>query len=123
MTCSRQTRGHGFLPCVVSSRCVVVSGGALLGDAKPPGLNICGCIDRLDTYVIEFHKEHITFSRMCLHYVRIITVCLRVSLVELPFQIVMGRIPALECMLSGAHGLCQSCPISLGSERFHPLRP
>jgi hypothetical protein len=34
-----------------------------------------------------------------------------VSLIELPIQTVMGWIPALEYMLSGAHGLLQSCLI------------
>jgi hypothetical protein len=35
-TCSHQTRGHGFLPCVVLSRRIAMGGGAFLGDAKPP---------------------------------------------------------------------------------------
>jgi hypothetical protein len=36
-----QMRGHGFLPGTVLSRHVAVGGGALLGDAKPPGLDNC----------------------------------------------------------------------------------
>jgi hypothetical protein len=48
---------------------------------------------------------------------------MRVSLVELPFQIVMGWIPALKCMLSGARGLLQSRPISSDNECYHPSRP
>jgi hypothetical protein len=37
-------------------------------------------------------------------------VCMRVSLVKLPFQMVMGWISGLECMLSGARGLLQPHP-------------
>jgi hypothetical protein len=54
-TCSHQMRGHGLLPGTVSSDHVVVGGGTLLGDAKPSGLDICGCIDRLHTCVREFY--------------------------------------------------------------------
>jgi hypothetical protein len=43
-----------------------------------------------------------------------IMVCMRVSLVEASFQTVMGWVPALEYMLSGARGLLQPCPISSG---------
>jgi hypothetical protein len=39
-----------------------------------------------------------------------------VSLVELSFQTVMGWIPALKCMLSGARGFIQRRPIMSGSE-------
>jgi hypothetical protein len=31
-----------------------VGGGALRGVAKPPGLDVCGGVDRLGTYGIEF---------------------------------------------------------------------
>jgi hypothetical protein len=115
-------RGRGFLPGVVLSHCVAVGGGALLGDAKPLGLDICGAIACLVTCVIEFYMERIAFTRICLPYVGIIMACMRVSLVELPFQTVMGHISALKCMLSGACGLLQPCPISSGSECYHPLR-
>jgi hypothetical protein len=84
------------------------------------GLDICGCIDRLDTCGKKFYTERIAFTRICLPYDGIITVCMHVSLVELPFQIVMGQILALECMLSGARGLLQPCPISSGSDCFRP---
>jgi hypothetical protein len=47
---------------------------------------------------------------------------MRVSLVELPFQIVMEWVPALECMLSGARGFLQPRPILSGSECYHPPR-
>jgi hypothetical protein len=122
-TYNHQTRGQGFLPGVILSRRVTVHGGALLGDAKAPDLDICGCIDHLDTCVIEFYMEHIAFTRICLPYVGIIMVCMHVSLVELPFQTVMGWIPALECMLSDVRGHLVPCPISSGSERFCPPRP
>jgi hypothetical protein len=90
MTCSHQTRGHGFLPGAALSRHVAVGGGALLGDTQPLGLDICGGVDYLGTYVIEFYIERIAFTRVCLPYAGIIMVCMRVSLVELPFQTVMG---------------------------------
>jgi hypothetical protein len=104
------------------SRRIVVGGGTLQGDVKPLGLDIRGGIDRLGTCIIEFYTEHIAFTRICLPYVGIIVVCMRVSLVELPFQTVMGRIPALECMLSGARGLLRSHPISSASECYRPLK-
>jgi hypothetical protein len=106
MTYSYQAMGQGFLPGAILSCHVVVGGGALPGDAKSPGLDICGGIDLLSTCVIEFYTECIAFTRICLPYVGIITVCMRVSLVELPFQIVMRWIPALEYILSGAMGSC-----------------
>jgi hypothetical protein len=67
------------------SRRAAAGGEALLGDAKPLGLNICEGVDRLGTYVIEFYMEHIAFTRICLPYVGIIMVCMHVSLVKLPF--------------------------------------
>jgi hypothetical protein len=72
--------------------------------------------------VSEFYTKHIAFTRICLPYVGIITVCMCVSVVELPFQTVMEWIPALECMLLGACGLMQSCPILLCSECYRPSR-
>jgi hypothetical protein len=94
--CSHQTRGQGFLPGAILPHCVAVGSGALLGDAKPRGLDICGGVEHLGTCVIEFYTERITFTRICLPYVGIIIVCMRVSLVELLFQTEMGQIPALE---------------------------
>jgi hypothetical protein len=38
----RQMRGHGFLPSAVLSHREAMSGGALLGDMQPLGLDICG---------------------------------------------------------------------------------
>jgi hypothetical protein len=61
-----------------------VGGGALLGDAKAPGLDICGGADCLGTCVIEFYMECIAFTRICLTYVGIIMACMRVSLVDIP---------------------------------------
>jgi hypothetical protein len=40
MICIYQMRGHGFLSSTALSCCAVVGGGAFLGDAKPPGLDI-----------------------------------------------------------------------------------
>jgi hypothetical protein len=89
MTCSHQMRGQGLLSGTVLSSHVAMSGGALLGDVKLSGLDICGGIDRLGTCVIEFYTKSIAFTRICLPYVGIIMVCMHVSLVELPFQKVM----------------------------------
>jgi hypothetical protein len=119
---SCQTKGQCLLPDTILSRRAATGGGALLGDAKPPCLDICEGVDRLDTCVIEVYMKRIAFTRICLLYVRIIMVSMHVSLVELPFQIVMGWIIALECMLSGAHGLLQPYSISSGSECHHPPR-
>jgi hypothetical protein len=52
-----------------------------------------------------------------------IMVCMCVPLVEPSFQTVMGWVPALKYMLSGARGLLQPCPILSGNERCHPSRP
>jgi hypothetical protein len=59
------------------------------GMQNPLGLDICGGVDFLGTYVIEFYMEHISFTKIHLPYVGIIMVCMRVSLVEQPFQAVM----------------------------------
>jgi hypothetical protein len=48
--------------------------------------------------------EKLAFTRACLSYVRVTMEIMHVSLVELLCQTVMGWIPALEYMLSGAHG-------------------
>jgi hypothetical protein len=97
--------------------------GALLGDVKPPGLDICGGVDCLGTSVIEFCTEHIAFMRICFLYVGIIIMCMCVSLVLLPFKTVMGWIPTLECMLLGACGFLQLCRILSGSECYRPQGP
>jgi hypothetical protein len=41
-TCSRQTRGQGFLPGVILSRRAAMGGGTFLGDTHPSGLDIRG---------------------------------------------------------------------------------
>jgi hypothetical protein len=61
---SRQTRGRGILLGVVLSHRAIVGGGALLGDTKPPGFDICEVFDRLGTCVIEFYKERVAFTRI-----------------------------------------------------------
>jgi hypothetical protein len=83
-------------------------------------LDICEGVDRLGTYVIEFYMECIAFTRIYLPYVGIIMVCICVSLVEIPFQTVMRWIPVLQCILLGACGLLQPCPILSGSEYYPP---
>jgi hypothetical protein len=121
--CSHQTMGQDFLPGTVFFRLAAAGGGTLLGDTKPSRFDICEGVDCLGTCVIEFYTEHITFTRICSPYVGIIMVCIHASLVEIPFQTVMERIPVLECILSATCGLLQSCPISSGSERYRPQCP
>jgi hypothetical protein len=116
-------RGQGFQPGTVLSHHATMGGGTLLGDVKPPGFDNYGGADSLCTCVIDFYMNHIAFTRICLPYVGIIMVCMCVSLVELPFQIVMGRNLELECMLSGACGFLQPRPTLSGSEFYHPSRP
>jgi hypothetical protein len=85
MSYNHQTRGQGFLPGTILSHRAAAGGGALLGDAEPPSLEICECVDHLGTYIIEFYTEHIAFTRICLPYAGMIMVWIRVSLVEQPF--------------------------------------
>jgi hypothetical protein len=84
--------------------------------ARPSGLDIHWRVYHLVTCVTEIYMEYIVFTRTCLPYVRVIMTFMHVSLVELPFQTVMGQIPALECMLSGAHRLLQPHPILPGNK-------
>jgi hypothetical protein len=82
-----------------------VSGGAFLGDAKPQGLDIWWIVDHVDSCATELYMEHIVFTQKFLPYVSVIIVFMRVSLVELQFQMVMGHVLILKCMLSGVRGL------------------
>jgi hypothetical protein len=50
--------------------------------------------------------EKFAFTGACLSSVRVIMVILRVSLIELICQTVMGLIPTLEYLLPGARGTC-----------------
>jgi hypothetical protein len=50
--------------------------------------------------------ERPTFTRVGLFDVRVIVVILRVPLVELLCQVVMGWIPTLEYVLPGMRGAC-----------------
>jgi hypothetical protein len=50
--------------------------------------------------------EKLTFTRACLSDVSVIMVIIRVTMVELLCQTVMGWIPALDYLLSGVHGGC-----------------
>jgi hypothetical protein len=88
-----------------------VSGGALLGDTQPLVSGSCRDVDCLGTYITDFYIGCMVFSEVYLPYVGIITVHLRVFLVKLPFQTVMGWVPVLEYMLSSARGLLQPCLI------------
>jgi hypothetical protein len=50
--------------------------------------------------------EKLAFTRACLSDVSVIMTIMRVPLIELLCQVVMGWIPALEYLLLGAHGAC-----------------
>jgi hypothetical protein len=122
-TCIHQTRRHSFLLGDALSHRTIVGGGTFSRDAKPQGLDIQWSADRLGTYVTKSYMEYINFTRICLSYIRVIMMFMRVSMVELLRQIVMGRIPALDCMLSGARGILWPHPISLGNKCYHLSRP
>jgi hypothetical protein len=73
---NRQMMGQGFLLDAILSHQAAARGGSLLGDAKPPGLDICEGIDHLGTCIIEFYMERIVFTRICLPHVGITMVCI-----------------------------------------------
>jgi hypothetical protein len=54
MTCNNQMRRWVFLSGAALSRRAAAGGGIFLGDAKPPGLDICWSVDRLGDCVIKF---------------------------------------------------------------------
>jgi hypothetical protein len=108
--------GQSSLRGAILSCRAVVGGGALLEDTQPPVLDACGGVDCLGTCIIVLYKEHMDFTRVCLPYAGIITMRMRVSLTKLPLQIVMGWVPVLECMLSGARVLLQPCLTLSGNE-------
>jgi hypothetical protein len=71
----------------------------------------------------NLYMEYIIFIMVCLSYVRVIITFMRVSLVELLHQAVMGRVPPLEYMISGARGLLQPRPIVSGAPSQRFMRP
>jgi hypothetical protein len=83
---------------------------------QPPVLDVCGGIDCLGSCIIDLYIEHMDFTMVCFPYVGIIIVHTCVSLAKLPLQTVIGWVPVLKYMLSGARGLLQLCLISLGNE-------
>jgi hypothetical protein len=86
----------------------------LLGDTPPLALDACGGIDCLRTCIIDFCIECVAF------YHGMPTLCgERYGVYEhirakLPLQTVMGQVPVLEYMLSGARRLLRSCLILIG---------
>jgi hypothetical protein len=95
-----------------------VFSGAFLRDVKTLGLDIRWSVDRLGTCVTEFYMEHIVFTKTYLSYIRVIMAFMHVPLVVLLIQTVMGQIPTLEFMVSGARGLLQLCPILPGHKGY-----
>jgi hypothetical protein len=97
--------------CLVPS---CYSGGrAFSGDAKQPGLDIWWRVDRLDPCVTESLNGVDCFNQGILilcqrHYMMF----MRVSLVKLLCQAMMGWVSALEYLLSdalGSHNHISSC--------------
>jgi hypothetical protein len=77
-------KGQGSLPSVVLSHGARVGGGSSLGDMQPLPWMLVEVSDYLDTCVIDFYIEHMDFTRVCLPYVGIIMMCMRISLMKLP---------------------------------------
>jgi hypothetical protein len=112
--CSHQRGGQSFLIGVAMSHHAVVGGDAFSGDAKPPGVDIWRGVDRPGTCEIESCMEKLAFTRACLSDVRVVMVIMRVPLVELLCQAVMGQIPTLEYLppdTCAAYGHALSCQV------------
>jgi hypothetical protein len=62
MVCSRHRGGQSFLTGVASSCHAIVGGIVFAGDAKHPGLDILGGVDRLVTSKTESCMEKPTFT-------------------------------------------------------------
>jgi hypothetical protein len=58
--------------------------------------------------------ERCAFTRACLYRIRVIMTIMRILVVELSCQMVMGRPLVLEYQLSGARVSLWSCLIVLG---------
>jgi hypothetical protein len=67
-------------------------------------------------------EKHI-FTRECLSCVRVIMMIMRVSMVKLLCQMSMGRISALEYVLSGAREFLWLRLVMLGNKYRRFLRP
>jgi hypothetical protein len=74
--------------------------------AKPSGLDIYHGVDRPGTCKTESYMEKLNFTRASLSNVGVIMTIMRVPLVELLCQTMMGQIPILEYLLPGARGAC-----------------
>jgi hypothetical protein len=103
---SRHRGDQSLLIGSARSRHTTVGGGTFSRDAKPPGLDILHCVDRLGTCETKSYMEKLTFTRACRSDVRVITVIMRVPLVESLCQAAMEQIPALEYLLPHALGAC-----------------
>jgi hypothetical protein len=58
--------------------------------------------------------ENSAFIVASLSDIRVIMVIMRILMVELLYQVVMGCILVLECLLSGVHGYHRPCPVLSG---------
>jgi hypothetical protein len=122
-TYSHQTRGHGFPPGAVLSRLGAVGGGALLGDAKPPGLGHlwrCRLLGYLCHRVLHgayfFYQD--TFTLCWNHYGVYACIPGRATISGSDVTNPSTRVYAV-----GTHGFLQPRPILSGSECCHPRVP
>jgi hypothetical protein len=79
--CSRQRGGFCRLAGATLSRRIAVGGGAFLGGAKPPGLDIRHGVDRPGSCETESYMEKLAFTRPYLSRVRGIMAIMCVALV------------------------------------------
>jgi hypothetical protein len=96
---------HRLVPLCSSGR------GALLGDARPLDFGTCGGADYLGTWIIDFYIGCMAFTRVCLHYVGIIIMCMRVFLVKSPPQSTTEQVSYSSICLLGARECCR-CALS-----------
>jgi hypothetical protein len=71
--------------------------------------------------MIDVCMVRIVLTRVCFPYAGIVTMCMRVILVKLSFQTVIGWVPVLEYMLSSVRRFLRPHLISLGNECLYPL--
>jgi hypothetical protein len=90
----------------------------LSGGAKPLGRAIRLDLDCLGPWWTGSFMENPAFTRASLSNVRDIMMIIHVLVEELLCQTVMGRIPTLECLLSGTRGRLWLRPI-LPSIKWH----
>jgi hypothetical protein len=116
MACIQQTRKQYFKSCAALSHHAEASSGGFSEDAKPLDSDICLSVDHLGPMSLSFYMGRVSFTRVSLPCGGVLVACMHIFLIELPFQTAIRRIPILEYMLLGVHGLLQACLVSPGNE-------